>query len=202
MLTRSRVRAPPLPPNNNNKPAPALRAGKTRGCCYDAAGADNITCFYAIEGQKTTTVHMINSNHFDAGYADLTAGVVNEYFTTYFPRAARVGADLRKATGQPLKWMTFSYMVALYMDCPPGYGLECPSPAAVANFTAAVKARDIVWPALPTNAELAAADAASPYTRRKITPRSGTLFDFDSSPTRSHVLRARMGAWRIVRADA
>ena len=37
-----------------------------------------------------TTLHIINSNHFDAGYADLTAGVINEYFDVYFPRAAKV----------------------------------------------------------------------------------------------------------------
>jgi hypothetical protein len=57
--------------------------------------------------------------------------------------------------------MTFSYLVSLYVDCPTGMGLHCPDAAALAQFEAAVKAQHIVWPALPTNAELAAADAAS-----------------------------------------
>ena len=62
-----------------------------RGCCYDAS-APQLKCFYGAEGVDVTHVHVISSNHFDAGYADLTSIVVNEYFDTYFPRAAAVGA--------------------------------------------------------------------------------------------------------------
>ena len=75
-------------------------------------------------------------------------------------RTNKVGAELRATTGQPLKWMTFSYIVSLYIDCPPGMLLHCPGAAALATFSAAVKARDIVWPAFPTNAELAIGDAS------------------------------------------
>jgi len=70
---------------------------------------------------------MINSNHFDAGYADITQNVVNNYFTNYFPRAANVGAALRKSGKEPLNWMTFSYLISLYLDCPSGMGLACPN---------------------------------------------------------------------------
>ena len=45
-----------------------------RGCCYAAAANVNSTvneCYYAIEGVPVRTIHVINSNHFDAGYADL-----------------------------------------------------------------------------------------------------------------------------------
>jgi len=105
-----------------------------RGCCYDGATANlNNTCTYAAEGVPVTTVHVIASNvrqllphlppppppppltdalytqHFDAGYADLTTNVLNEYFSKYFPLAAKTGAAL----GQPLHWMTQSYIVSL-----------------------------------------------------------------------------------------
>jgi len=122
-----------------------------RGCCYDATG--NSSCFYTAEGRTVTKIHMINSNHFDAGYADITANVVNEYFTTYFPRAAAVGAALRRNGSEPLQWMTFSYLISLYFDCPGGMGLQCPDSAAKDAVTQAIKAKDIVWPAFPHNAE-------------------------------------------------
>jgi hypothetical protein len=116
-------------------------------------------CFYPKTGSPVEVVHMINSNHFDAGYADWTSKVLNEYFHKYFPQAARVGEELKQQTGMPLRWMTFSYIVSLFLDCPANYGvLECPTPEEVANFTAAVKAGHIVFPAFPTNAELALAD--------------------------------------------
>jgi hypothetical protein len=141
-------------------------------------------CFYPEDGSPIEMVHMINSNHFDAGYADWTSKVLNEYFHTYFPRAAFVGAELLATTGQPLRWMTFSYIVSLFLDCPANYGvLQCPTAAEQANFTAAVKAGHIMFPvnrvclltaccpcsesevsrttqAFPTNAELALADPA------------------------------------------
>ena len=103
---------------------------------------------------------MINSNHFDAGYADLSVNVVNEYFSTYFPRAASVGAALRKSGEAPLQWMTFSYLLSLYFDCPTGMGLACPNATAAATVAAAIRSRDIVWPAFPHNAELETGDPA------------------------------------------
>ena len=60
---------------------------ESRGCCYDAS-ADRLKCYYAAEGVAVTHVHVVNSNHFDAGYADLTSIVINEYFSVYFPLAS------------------------------------------------------------------------------------------------------------------
>ena len=75
-----------------------------RGCCFDdnssgggsGSGDQATPCFFPSEGVDVEVVHMINSNHFDAGYADLTVAVVNEYFDKYFPLAAKTGATLRK----------------------------------------------------------------------------------------------------------
>ena len=123
-----------------------------RQCCFNAnANASSQRCTYSAAGMPVTTVHVIASNHFDAGYASLTADVVNEYFTKYFKRAARVGATF----GKPLYWLTHSWLVSLYMDCPPGMRLQCPNNDEKAAFSAAVKAGHITWHALPFNAELA-----------------------------------------------
>ncbi len=140
---------------------------EARGCCYEESAANDArpSCFFAADGVPIETVHMINSNHFDAGYADLTAAVVNEYFDKYFPRAAAVGEALRaessNTTGAgPLRWMTFSWLLSLYFDCPSGMGLHCPDANAQASVDAAIRAGDIVWPAFPHNAELATGDAS------------------------------------------
>ena len=124
-----------------------------RGCCFDGdpktpAGQ---RCTYEAAGSPVHTVHVINSNHFDAGYADLTAAVVNMYFDEYFPRATQVG----KEYGRPLLWMTQSLLVSLFLDCPPGMGLHCPNASALASFNASVRAGHITWHAFPHNSELA-----------------------------------------------
>jgi hypothetical protein len=46
------------------------------------------------------------------GYAALTTDILNEYFDTYFPRAATVAQQLRARGGQEqLRWLTQSYVV-------------------------------------------------------------------------------------------
>ena len=139
-----------------------------RGCEH-RAGA----CRYKEPTTPTTnitTVHLIQSNHLDVGYTDTARGVINLYFDTFFPRAIKVGAELRAtaadnaaanagaagggAGGERLRWMTQTYLVTLFLDCPPGLGLHCPDAAAVAAFEGAVVAGDITWQAFPHNAEL------------------------------------------------
>lgn len=46
-----------------------------------------------------------------------------------------------------------SYLVSLYLDCPPGMGLHCPTPAAAAAMRAAIVRGDITYHAFPFNAE-------------------------------------------------
>ena len=149
-----------------------------RGCCFDQSA--NSSCFYPTEGRAVQWIHMINSNHFDAGYADLTAGVVNEYFDVYFPRAAQVGSDLRGNGSEPLQWMTFSYMISLYFDCPAGYQLHCPSNQSLTQVEEAIRAGDIVWPAYPHNAELATADPSMLKFGVKLSHDLASRFDIDA----------------------
>lgn len=89
----------------------------------------------------------------DIGYADFPGegtngtitGVVNEYFDVYFPRAAAVGAELRRRGGKErLRWMCHSWLVSIYFDCPPSVpGLHCPNGTSRAIVEAAIRAGDI-----------------------------------------------------------
>jgi len=91
----------------------------------------------------------------DVGFADTAANILNKWFHEFFPQALSLGRAL-DARGGPerLKFMAQSYVVSLFLDCPPGFaGLLCPSPAEVANFTAAVAAGYIYWHAFPFNGE-------------------------------------------------
>ena len=125
---------------------------QSRGCCFDAnATGSSARCTYPAAGVPVHTVHVIHSNHFDAGYAGLSASVVNMYFDQYFPRAAKVG----EAFGKPLQWLTHSYLVSLFLDCPGGMQLHCPGHAALEQFVKAVQDGHITWHAFPHNAELA-----------------------------------------------
>lgn len=105
-----------------------------------------------------TEVHVIHSNHFDAGYTDGVLDVINTYFDEFFPRAIAVGAELRARVDTPLGWMTQSYLVDIYLNCPTDLGLHCPNASSIAAFETAVRFGDIRWHAYPTNAELALLD--------------------------------------------
>ena len=86
----------------------------------------------------------------DPRYTAPAVAVINTYFDSFFPRAASIGAALRAQNGTDrLRWMTQSYLVSLFLDCPPGIGLNCPNGAAKDAFKAAAAAGDITWQAFP-----------------------------------------------------
>jgi hypothetical protein len=105
-------------------------------------------------------------------------GILNLWFDHHFPLALEIGEALaaqRSADeisakhsssapaltpGPALKFMAQSWIVSLYTDCPKYAGLNCPSPAALANFTTAVTKGYITWHAFPFNSELELCDAS------------------------------------------
>jgi hypothetical protein len=104
-------------------------------------------------------VHVINSCHLDIGFADSSQGIINRYFDHHFPLAAQEGQAFRAGnlTGphpRNLNFMFQSWVVNMYLDCPAGMGLHCPTPAEIKTFEAAVRAGDITWHAFPHNAQL------------------------------------------------
>ena len=64
---------------------------------------------------------------------------------------------LRQHKGEEqLRWMTQSWLAALYLSCPSAElpVLHCPNATAVAAFEKAVLRGDIWWHAFPHNGEL------------------------------------------------
>jgi len=128
-------------------------------CCWNAGGANETACFFPSNGVALTHIHVVQSCHLDVGYAGFATEILNRWFTQFFPRAYALGLALDALGGhERLRFMAQSYVVSLYVDCPPGMGLACPTAAELANFTAAVKAGYITWHAFPFNGELELAD--------------------------------------------
>jgi hypothetical protein len=92
-----------------------------RGCVWRAEEGE---CHYhaSMQAVNITTVHMIQSNHLDVGYTDTAVNVINQYFDVFFPRAVKIGKELRESGGpERMKWMTQTYVVrnAAVVTTPP-----------------------------------------------------------------------------------
>lgn len=99
-------------------------------------------------------VYLVSSCHLDLGFADSLVNIVNMYFDRYFPDAIRLAEELRQANHEErLVFTTHSYLVWLYLNCPPDTGLHCPEYDAIDSFRAAISKGDIAWHAFPFNAQ-------------------------------------------------
>ena len=110
-----------------------------------------------LRATRIEHVHVINSCHLDIGFADSSAGIVNEYFERHLPMAAAVGADLSKGvpgyTDHKLNFMFQSWLLDLYFDCPLGIGVHCPTAGAREAVARAIRDGHITWHAFPHNAQ-------------------------------------------------
>jgi len=79
--------------------------------------------------------------HFDAGFIDTQAAVVQKYFTDYFPRAIQVASDMRKSGDLRYVWTTGSWLLYEY--------LEQATPQDRKRMEQAIANGDIAWHALP-----------------------------------------------------
>src|SRR5450755_2655429 len=79
--------------------------------------------------------------HFDAGFIDTQAAVVQKYFTDYFPRAIQVANDMRQSGDQRYVWTTGSWLLYEY--------LEQATPQDRHRMEHAIADGDIAWHALP-----------------------------------------------------
>ncbi len=111
-----------------------------------------------------THVHVVFSNHLDVGFDGIdpilgfSRNVVNRYFDVYFPRAIETANAMRALGTDRFIWMTQSWLVSFYLDCPPGMGLHCPSSEQQSALIAAVQRGDITYHAWPFNSELEVCD--------------------------------------------
>jgi hypothetical protein len=81
--------------------------------------------------------------------------VINKYFDWYFPTAIRLGEYLRVREVQDKHvYTTHSWLASLYLSCPSGMGLHCPSEAQKREFCEAARNGTVTWTAFPFNAQL------------------------------------------------
>jgi len=117
-------------------------------------------CYGSVNPANIHTVHLIFSNHFDAGFGgiDPTPGlarnVIDKYFQEYFPKAVQTANLMRQAGRDRYIWMTQSWLVSLYLDCPTGMGFRCPSEQDKQAVIKAIHQGDITWHAFPFNGQL------------------------------------------------
>lgn len=79
--------------------------------------------------------------HFDAGFIDTQAHVVQRYFSEYFPQAIRTAQQMRQTGSDRYVWTTGSWLLYEY--------LEQASPEDRRRMEHAVGEGDIAWHALP-----------------------------------------------------
>jgi hypothetical protein len=88
------------------------------------------------------------------------ANVINKYFDWYFPIAVRLGDWFAHHPGPESHIYTaHSFLVSLYLSCPPNMGLNCPTLERQAEFRQAVSKGYITWTALPFNAQVEMMDS-------------------------------------------
>ncbi|HEX4486721.1 MAG TPA: DUF5054 domain-containing protein [Terriglobales bacterium] len=79
--------------------------------------------------------------HFDAGFVDTQAAVVNKYFKTYFPLAMDLASQLRDSGDRRYVWTTGSWLLYEY--------LEQATPTERTRMEKAIGMGDIAWHAIP-----------------------------------------------------
>jgi len=90
--------------------------------------------------------------HFDAGFADTQAAIVQKYFTEFFPRAMDLATQLRQSGSQRYVWTTGSWLLYEY--------LESASPEQRKRMEKAIVDGDIAWHALPFSWQTELMDAS------------------------------------------
>lgn len=68
---------------------------------------------------------------------------------------AAITKDMQAASphGDRYVYTTHSFLISLFLDCPPGMGLQCPNSTTAAAVTEAIESGAITWHAHPHNAQ-------------------------------------------------
>ncbi|KAI8469213.1 MAG: hypothetical protein J3K34DRAFT_459474 [Monoraphidium minutum] len=113
-------------------------------CAGAAAGA-------AADGGNKT-VHLIFSSHLDVGFTDMDNAVIELHWYTHYPRAITLARWFdAHGRGDGFRYLTHSWLVSLFFDCPSRPGLTCPAAAEQSELAAAIKCGAITWHAAPFN---------------------------------------------------
>eukprot|EP01084_Bolivina_argentea_P044396 81697_1 len=81
-----------------------------------------------VDPNSISKVHVVMSNHLDVGFTDFIVNVVNEYFDNYYPMVSELKTNL-SASNITFQYLTHSWLLSLYLECPPNAGLHCPTEA-------------------------------------------------------------------------
>lgn len=111
--------------------------------------------------------HIVFSNHLDVGFdgvgsksPSIALTVINKYFDEYFPLSIEIAHNLTTYHNLSFSWMTQSWLISLYLDCPSPFqyqnvSLHCPTAKQREYFTnEGIKKGIIYWHAFPFNAQL------------------------------------------------
>lgn len=90
-------------------------------------------------GASCITLQDIGFNAIDP-VPGLDTNVINTYFTQHFPRAAHLAEEVRRLgrRGERYTYFTQPWLISLFLDCPPGTGLQCPNKTQLHQFHDAV----------------------------------------------------------------
>ena len=118
-------------------------------------------------------VHMIFSNHLDVGFdgigylgPSIALSVINKYFDDYFPLSIEIAHNLTTQHNLTFSWMTQSWLISMYLDCPPnfdynGVSLHCPNDTMRDHIiNNGIKKGIIYWHAFPFNSQLEVYDSS------------------------------------------
>lgn len=136
---------------------------EARGCCWDPSLDTLNWCYFPSANlANVSVVHVIQGCHLDVGFIHTAPDIVNLWFDEYFPLAFEVGAELDSWANSTarLKFTAQSWLVSLYVNCPPILGLHCPNASALAQFHDAVAKGYITWHAVPFNMQPEFMDAS------------------------------------------
>jgi hypothetical protein len=101
-------------------------------------------------------VHVISSEHFDAGFSDSAAGVLNKYFEQYFADVAKRTDPSYSSDEQDFKFMFQAYPMSIFLNCPPSIpNLRCPNTTTLTSVKSALERGSIWFNGFPNNAEFA-----------------------------------------------
>jgi hypothetical protein len=110
----------------------------------------------ALDPSNIKSVLVVSSEHFDAGFSDTAANVLNRYFEVYFPNVATRTDPTISSEELDFKFMFQPYTLAMFLNCPPSIpGLRCPNETNSALVKSALERGSIWLNGFPTNAELA-----------------------------------------------
>ncbi|KIZ02961.1 hypothetical protein MNEG_4996 [Monoraphidium neglectum] len=127
-----------------------MRSRGSTSLCVLAALA--VICAAASAQEQQKTVHLIFSSHLDIGFTDLDNAVIELHWYTHYPRAIQLARWFeRHGDGDGFRYLTHSWLIALFFDCPARVGVTCPSAEDKQELSDAIKQGVIYWHAAPFN---------------------------------------------------